>query len=101
MASEAASRLKKNWMEMPDECFETLTFGELKVDQKFISLPEPGDNSGHGGLKGAHYIFIKTRQRVTETESGLPYSTSHGKAANIQRGISNDFPDSMFVILIK
>ena len=61
MASAYASRLKRKFAKMPAEFFETLTFGELKIGQKFISLPLPGDNSGHGGFLGAHHIFTKTR----------------------------------------
>lgn len=102
MASGIASRLKKEWTEMPVECFEPLTFGELKVGQRFISLPQPGDNSGHGGLKGTHYVSIKTHQRVIETEhGGLPYGIPHGRSVNIHRGITNDCPNSMAVILVE
>lgn len=95
MASKTASRLKSDWMEMPDDCFEPLTFGELEVGQKFITLPLPGDNRGHGGFKRPHYIFTKTQQRA-----GLPRAVPHGSARNDKRGISSDFPDSMFVIIV-
>lgn len=101
MANETASRLKASLMEMPDECFEPLTFGELKVGQTFISLPLPGDNSGHGGFRGAHYIFSKTRQKVTEAAPGSPYAVPHGRAINDTTGVSSDYPDSMFVILVE
>jgi len=37
-----------------------LTFGELKIGERFISVPQPGDNSGHGGYKLPSYIFTKT-----------------------------------------
>lgn len=100
MASEAASQLKADWVKIPDECFEPQTFGELKVDQKFIGLPLPGDNSGHGGLRGLHSVFTKTRQRVTKTENGLRYGIPHGKAVN-SGGVSSDFPNSMFVIHVE
>ncbi len=59
-ASMAAARLKREWMKMPAECFEPMTFGELKEGQKFIALPLPGDNHGHGGLRGQHRSFVKT-----------------------------------------
>lgn len=101
MASKTASRLKADWMEMPGECFEPLTFGELKVGQKFIGLPYPGDNSGHGGFRSAYYIFTKTHQKITKTESGLPYGIPHGRARDDKRGILTDCPDCMLIILVE
>ena len=92
--------LKMQWMKMPAEFFETLTFGELKVGQKFISLPSPGDNHGHGGFKGAHYIFTKTHQQITEAAPGLPYGIPTGRAIN-SKGVSSDCPNSMHVILVE
>lgn len=77
--------LKGDWMKIPAKYFEPLTFGELKVGQKFIGLPIPGDNEGYGGLRDAHYIFTKT---------------NYEKAVN-NKGISRDFPDSMPVILVE
>jgi len=38
---------------------EKLTFGELEVNDKFIAFPTPGDDDGHGGYKGVHFIFRK------------------------------------------
>lgn len=38
---------------------EKLTFEDLKIGDRFIAFPLPGDNSGHGGYKGAHWIFMK------------------------------------------
>ena len=88
---------------MPVECFQTLNFGELKVGDKFICMPCPGDNHGHGGFRGRHNVFIKTILRVTETESGLPYAESQhqGRAINMRRGIASDFPYAMAVIHIE
>lgn len=101
MKSIIDSRLKSDWMKMPDECFEPLTFGELKVGQKFIGLPLPGDNNGHGGFRSAHYIFTKIHEVVTEAAPGLPYGIPHGRAINDHGHIPSDFPNSMFVILVK
>ena len=94
MASEEAIRLKAQWMEMPTEFFETMTFGELIPGHQFISLPLPGDDDGAGGFKGMHVIFTK----ITDSVSDLPYDY-HGRAVNY-RGIQSDFPDSMPVILL-
>ncbi|KKR10350.1 MAG: hypothetical protein UT37_C0003G0049 [Parcubacteria group bacterium GW2011_GWA2_39_18] len=66
MMRKSSFGLKTKWMKMPAEYFEALTFGELRIGQKFICLPTPGDNHGHGGFKKAHYIFTKTHQRVFE-----------------------------------
>lgn len=101
MKSTAGPRLKSDWMEMPGECFEPLTFGELKIGQKFIGLPLPGDNHGHGGFRGAHYIFTKTHEVVTEAAPRLPYGIPNGRAVKDHRGIPSDFPHSMFVILVE
>lgn len=101
MKPTAGSQLKSDWVKMPGEFFEPLTFGELKIGQKFICLPLPGDNSGHGGFRGAHYIFTKTHKVVTEAAPGLPYGISHGRAMNDHGNISSDCPHSMFVILVE
>jgi len=101
MASEAASHLNADWMEMPADCFEPLAFGELKVGQKFIGLPLPGDNSGHGGFRGSAYIFVKTDESITKAGPDLPYGIPHGRAVNISRGISSDLPHSMYVIRVE
>ena len=103
MASENASRLKADWTEMPAECFETLTFGELKVGQKFIVLPLPGDNSGHGGFRGTHYIFTKTKQSIDRVKSARRYGVLldlPGTAVD-SRGIASNFPDLMPVIFVE
>lgn len=86
---------------MPEEFFKTLTFGELTVGQKFICLPSPGDNQGHGGLRAAHYLFIKTDMHVTDAAPGLRYGIPTGRAINVTRGVPSDFPDSMPVILVE
>lgn len=101
MKSTAGYWLKAKWVEMPSECFEPLTFGELKIGQEFICLPCPGDNSGHGGFRGAHYIFTKTHEVFTKAAPGLPYSIPNGRAMNNHSQIPSDFPLSMFVILVE
>ena len=86
---------------MTEGCFEPLTFGEILVDQRFITLPLPGDNHGHGGLRQAHYVFVKTHQSVTEANLGVPYGVSHGRAMNESRKVPSDFPNSMPIILLE
>src|SRR3989344_4474225 len=101
MKSTAGSRLKSAWMKMPSKCFEPLTFGELKVGQKFIALPLPGDNHGHGGFKGAHYIFTKTHEVITEAATGSPRGIAHGRAVSGRGNIPTEFSIPMFVILVE
>ena len=88
--------LKERWMRISPGFFEPLTLSELPVGSRFIVLPNPGDNSGHGGFKKAHYIFIKTNDGY---EDGvLPAHTHQVKAINLQNGCSSIFPSIMFVI---
>lgn len=101
MRSDTGARTKREWLGMSDACFETLTFGELQVGQRFISLPIPGDNHGHGGFKGPHFVFTKTKDVVTEAAPGMPYSIPHGVAMNDHRGITSDLPHSMPVVLLE
>ncbi|OGZ29303.1 MAG: hypothetical protein A2931_04550 [Candidatus Niyogibacteria bacterium RIFCSPLOWO2_01_FULL_45_48] len=88
--------LKERWMQISPRFFEPLTLNELPVGSKFIVLPEPGDNSGHGGFKKAHYIFIKTSD--SHTDGVLPAHTPQVKAINLQNGCSSIFSSTMFVI---
>ena len=94
MASKAAKSLKKKWMKMSDDCFEPLTLGEINEGEKFIFLPEPGDNHNHGGLKGPKYIFFKA-EKCTITGC-KPQSF----VVNTQTGNTSNFPDSIPVILL-
>ena len=61
-----AEALKLNWMGLRAESFKTLTFGELKRGDRFIDLPWPGNNSGHGGFRRTHWIYVKS-SRYTST----------------------------------
>lgn len=79
--------------EMNEE--DILTFGELKVGQKFIGMPIPGDNAGHGGYRGAHWLFIKTQMKVKG------YSIPHGRSVRINDGQECDDPNEMPVILVE
>lgn len=46
---------------LADHC-EPLTLEDLERGDKFILMPFPGDNSGHGGLLNGSYLFIKTEK---------------------------------------
>ena len=73
--STSPAYLKQAWAALPDWFFETLTFEELQTNDKFIGLPVPGDNEGHGGFKVSHTIFIKL-------ENGLAISENTGTVAH-------------------
>ncbi len=70
-----------------------LTFGELEEGDKFIGFPLPGDNEGHGGYRGTHYVFIK----IPLSEGyAFPYN-----AIRMTDGMSSQFPDSSFVVKVE
>jgi len=89
MRTRTNTRLKKHKNMSKNKDNEKLTFGELLIGDKFISVPVPGDNAGHGGYKGAHYLFMKI---------GIGYSEN---AVNVGTGTVSDMPLTMEVILIK
>ena len=85
--------LKQGWMEMPPESFEPMTFSELEDGEMFISMPLPGDNDGHGGFRGLHFIFIKME----------PLSADMGQEVNCVRlsgGTITSMPDDAIVIRV-
>jgi hypothetical protein len=84
--TKAILNLRAKWSEMEDKYVTPPTFGELRTGQKFIALPEPGDNKGHGGFKEAYHLFIKT---------------SDEQAVNNRTGVTSTIPSSMFVIIVK
>ena len=56
---EMGANLKKEWeAALPVNC-EYLKFGDLEVGEKFIVMPFPGDNAGHGGLLNGCHVFMK------------------------------------------
>lgn len=83
--------LKADWMELPSKMFESSTFGDLRVGEKFIALPLPGDNSGHGGFKGKSWIF----QRVRRSKG------SDRNALRLKDGVLCSNPDSMPVLRVE
>lgn len=69
-----------------------LTFGELKVGERYIVLPLPGDNKGHGGFRGPYYLSEKIKP-----SSDNP----HDNAIRVKDGTPYNSPDSMPVIKIE
>ena len=56
---------------------DTLTFEDILVGERFIVFPTAGDDAGHGGYKGVHWLFVKTDEskaarEVDKSESNFP-----------------------------
>lgn len=68
---------------------EYLTYGELEVGDRFIALPKPGDDSGHGGFRGSHYIFMKIE------------GAEVNRAVRQKNGVVSNMPDSMPIIKVE
>lgn len=83
MTTKLAKILKKQFSEMPAEMYEPLTFGDLNQGDKFIPLPLPGDNSGHGGFMGSHYMFVKIYRVIdynaVRLQTGTLYAMSEDR----------------------
>ncbi len=62
---------------------EPLTFGELKPFELFIAFPRDGDDSEHGGFRGAQRIFQKTNTNTHDPTANnavaahMPHTHSH------------------------
>lgn len=73
-----------------------LRFQDLEIGDMFIFMPGPGDDSGHGGLKGAHRIFVKIE--------GVPDKLYHyGERDNAKRltdGVPSTMTPGMHVIKV-
>lgn len=66
MATKTARELKSAWMRKKVEEFEPLMFGELRYGQKFIEMPQPGDNEGQDGFRRDYPVFEKTGLQIHE-----------------------------------
>jgi hypothetical protein len=91
-----AKRLKEKFMNNPDEFYEALTFGDLKIGDKYISLPVPGDNHGHGGFKGAHYIHEKIKSVKAKIIPSLP-----NNSICLENRIFSHMPDGLLIIKVE
>lgn len=74
-----------------------LTFGELKVDDRFIIWPVPGDNAGHGGYLGAKRVFTKITP-VSPPDAHLYRKGYCENAACEGGGVFSRWPDGLEVI---
>lgn len=62
---EKRVNMKSAFIGMPESSYDVLTFGELAKGDKFIGLPVPGNDHGHGGFRNEHYTFKKIAPRDT------------------------------------
>lgn len=85
--------LKKIWRDTANFESIPLTFGELTGGNKFIAMPIPGDNHGHGGLLGVNYILMKIHPRIS---FGSPYS-----AIRVIDGVPIHVSDEEWVYLVQ
>jgi len=93
--SELAKKLREYFTDQPAESFEPLTFRELEIGDMYIALPLPGDNEGHGGFKGAHYIFRK----IGPVQRGINLPTYNAERINDKQ--LSSFPDLTHVIKVE
>ena len=80
-------------MATQDTQSKPLTFGELRLGKKFIGFPLDGDDSGHGGFRGVHTIFIKFGQ-----DESKPFEIPSDNAMTVRDGIPSHMPKGMRVI---
>lgn len=73
---------------------EVLQFKDLKVSDKFIIMPMPGDDAGHGGFKQVHWIFVKIK------EVSHPLSDLKDNAKRLQDGGLVNITPNMEVIRV-
>lgn len=84
--------LKQEWDRASATDCEPLLLGDLKMGDKFIAMPSPGDNHGHGGLLGGSHLFIKGEKIYR------PRFTN--RCTCVCDGTSTLLPDIMFIIKI-
>lgn len=83
--------------ELPREYHEKLTFEELKIGNRYISFPQPGDNKGHGGFKSPYYLFQKIEDIECSSDDHLVISN----AVRLKDGRLSFFPENAPVIKVE
>lgn len=53
---------------------EVFKFNELKIGEKFIGFPMPGDDNAHGGFRGTFVIYEKIKGRSNKKFPELKYN---------------------------
>ncbi len=86
--------LVKKDLELGREAYEALTFKDLKVGEKYIVLPRPGDNHGHGGYKGCSYVFQKIK--AVKQDAFIWYN-----AIRLRDDVTSFFPDGSIIMKVE
>lgn len=79
---------------------DKLTFKDLDIGDKFIAMPVAGDNRGHGGFKGAHYLFMKVNVSSAHNKRTISGFGEVHNAVNISTGTVLEMMESIEVIKI-
>lgn len=92
---------KRAYVKQPAKFFWPLTFSELKVGERFITLPEPRKNDGRGsGFRDTYTVFTKIDDCGGVCDIGLPFFPSCGKAKD-DSGAEKEIPHRSPVIRVK
>lgn len=83
--------IKRTYHEVPEKFYEANKFKDVKVGQRYIPLPIPGDNNGHGGFKNSHYIFQKIKEEPP----------SNYNSVRTKDGLLAIMPENMEVITLE
>lgn len=93
--SEDSLRVIRNPDGSDGDTEQKMTFGDLEIGDRFIVLPTHGDNDGHGGYLGDHYLMEKTGR------SYLPGVTERREnACVVGRGAFSSLPAAVEVIRV-
>jgi len=90
-----ATRTKEKFSLDIAEFYEPLAFSELSIGDRFVALPFPGDNSGHGGFKQIHYVFMKTEKVYNY------WGRDCGNAVSVKNGRFRNISDKLLVIKVQ
>ena len=91
---EFEKKLKEDFSSQPEEFYKILTFGDLNVGDRYVSLPVPGDNGGHGGFRGTHYLF----EKIEIVKNKFDISED---AKRLEDEILSFHPDNLPVVKVK
>jgi hypothetical protein len=73
----------------------------LRIGDKYIAFPLPGDNDGHGGYRRTEHIFQKIEKCTKCPIFGQSVIDVPVNAVRMKDGILSYAPDSMPVIRVE
>ena len=95
--SDKGAQVRNQWLGATFSDCEPLTFGDLERGERFISMPRPGDNSGHGGLLDGAWIFMKIGPVVAKGR----FNSILDNAVRLIDGVLSHMSDSMLVYKVQ